>query len=174
MSSSHTFNPSESPNYGFQVPETPSRNLRTFLAYADSLRALDLEAVLDCFDDALEHRILPQSLGRPVLNKRQYGEYIKGVMALFKHFQLTIHEVIEADDKMTVHASLMGESLAGVPLLNELTFMIHFVPPPQHSGPNALPRMRFVKEFVDSEANLKFYKEERAKAKLREAAGIWD
>jgi len=94
MSSSHTFNPSESPNYGFQVPETPSRNLRTFLAYADSLREWDLEAILDCFDDALEHRILPQSLGRPVLNKRQYGEYIKGVMALFERVQVCLHPVI--------------------------------------------------------------------------------
>jgi hypothetical protein len=87
-SSSHKFNPSESPNYGFQVPETPSRNLRAFLAYADALHARDFDAVLDCFDDALEHRILPQSLGRPVLNKRQYGEYIKGVMPIFKRFQV--------------------------------------------------------------------------------------
>jgi len=69
---------------------------------------------------------------------------------------------------------MMGESVTGVPFLNELTLMIHFVPPPQNAGPNALPRMRFVKEFVDSEANLKFYKEESTKAKLREAAGIWD
>ena len=87
-SSIHRFNPSESPNYGFQVPETPSRNLRTFLAYIDALHSWDVVAVLDCFDDSLEHRILPQSLGRPVLNKRQYGEYFKGLKPLFKSYQV--------------------------------------------------------------------------------------
>lgn len=87
-SSIHRFNPSESPNYGFQVSETPSRNLRTFLAYVDALHSWDLVAVLECFDDSLEHRILPQSLGRPVLNKRQYGEYFKGLMPLFKSYQV--------------------------------------------------------------------------------------
>jgi hypothetical protein len=34
--------------------------------------------------------------------------------------------------------------------------------------------MRFVKEFVDSESNSRFFREERARAKLREAAGIKD
>jgi len=168
-SSAHRFNPSESPNYGFTVPPSPSRNMRAFLAWIDAYHAWDLDLILACYDEALEHRILPQSLGRPVLNKRQYGEYLKGILPLFKKFRLTVHEAIEADDKMTIHASSIGESASGSPYANEYTIIIHFVPAPASEGPNALPKMRLVKEFVDSAFSIKFFTEERAKAKLREA-----
>lgn len=88
MASSHTtqFNPSQSPNY--TVPSVPSPNLRAFLAYVDAVRTWNHKDLMACFDEALEHRILPQSLGRPVLNKRQYGEYIRGIMPLFKRLQV--------------------------------------------------------------------------------------
>ncbi|KAF8161482.1 hypothetical protein B0H34DRAFT_643043, partial [Crassisporium funariophilum] len=162
------FNPSQSPNYGFIIPSAPSPNLRAFLEYVDALHAWDFDALMSSFDDALEHRILPQSLGRPVLNKRQYGEYFRGVMPLFRKFQLTIHEVIEAGDKMTIHASSTGESITGAPYANEYTYIVQFVPPPPNQGGKALPKMRFVKEFVDSSATVKFFTEERAKAKARE------
>lgn len=35
------------------------------------------------FDDALVHRILPESLQRPVLTKTGYGNYLTGVMPFF-------------------------------------------------------------------------------------------
>ncbi|KAF8959946.1 hypothetical protein BDZ97DRAFT_1598129, partial [Flammula alnicola] len=162
------FNPSESPNYGYTVPASPSPNLRTFLAYVAAMEAWEFSDVMACFDEALEHRILPKSLGRPVLNKRQYGEYLKGVMPLFKIFKVTIHEVIEADNKMTVHFSAGGESVTGAPYGNEYIIILHFVPSPESEGPHALPKIRFVKEFVDSAFSSKFFTEERAKAKVRE------
>ncbi|PPR06862.1 hypothetical protein CVT26_003986 [Gymnopilus dilepis] len=164
--SEYRFNPSESPNYGFTVPDHPSRYLRAFLALIDAYHAWDLDRIIECFDEQLEHRILPSSLGRPVLNKRQYREYLKGIMPLMKSFRVTIHEVIEADEKMTVHASSVGESASGVPYANEYTIIVHFVP--VAPGSQALPKMRFVKEFVDSAFSAKFFAEERAKAKLRE------
>ena len=136
-SSSALFDPSQSPNYGFTVPDAPSPNMRALLAYFDALRRWNFKDVMACFDEALEHRILPQSLSRPVLSKRQYGEYFKAIMPLInknqvlrftwshhpppfanKYWhsplttianmigitqQITIHQVIEAGDKMTVH-----------------------------------------------------------------------
>lgn len=63
--------------------------MRALLAYVDALQALNFEDVMACFDEALEHRILPQSLGRPVLNKRQYGEYFRAIMPLMKKFQVS-------------------------------------------------------------------------------------
>lgn len=86
--SEYHFNPSESPNYGFTIPEHPSRYLRAFLTLVDAYHAWDLDHILDCFDEELEHRILPLSLGRPVLNKRQYGEYLKGIMPLLNSFKV--------------------------------------------------------------------------------------
>ncbi|PPQ85833.1 hypothetical protein CVT25_003464 [Psilocybe cyanescens] len=162
------FNPSESPNYGFVAPPQPSPNLRAFLAYISTAEAWDVDRTMDFFDDALEHRILPQSLGRPVLNKRQYGEYLKALRPFFKSYKVTIHEVIEADDKMTAHASSKGVSVSGVPYANEHVLIVHFVPPPVSAGPNALPKMRLVKEYVDSSFSLTFFAQERAKAKERQ------
>jgi hypothetical protein len=49
--------------------------------------------------------------------------------------------------------------------------MISFVPPPSASN-DELPKMRFVKEYVDSALTYKFYTEERSKAKLREEAQL--
>ena len=82
------FNPSQSPNYGFTIPNAPSPNMRALLAYIDALQAWSFKDVMACFDEALEHRILPQSLGRPVLNKRQYGEYFAAIMPLMKKSQV--------------------------------------------------------------------------------------
>ena len=83
------FNPGESPNYTFVPPSTPSPYLRAFFAYVDAMHAWDFDRVMQCFDESLEHRILPKSLGRPVLNKRQYGEYFKGTMPLFVKFRVS-------------------------------------------------------------------------------------
>jgi hypothetical protein len=82
------FNPSQSPNYGFTIPNAPSPNMRALLAYLDALQAWNFKDVMACFDEALEHRILPQSLGRPVLNKRQYGEYFGAIIPLMKKSQV--------------------------------------------------------------------------------------
>ncbi|CAA7260398.1 unnamed protein product [Cyclocybe aegerita] len=158
--------PSESPNGLFSVPEEPSSNLRAFLAYVDALHKWDHEAVMACFDDELEHRILPTSLGRPVRNRLQYGEFFKGMMPMFRKFRVTIHEVIESDDKIAVHASSKGESTLGTPYRNEYTLMITFVPPsPSSPGEpvEELPKMRHVKEFVDSAFSANFFSEEQAK-----------
>jgi hypothetical protein len=83
------FNPSQSPNYGFTIPNAPSPNMRALLAYVDALKAWNFNDIMACFDEALEHRILPQSLGRPVLSKRQYGEYFGAIMPLLKNFQVS-------------------------------------------------------------------------------------
>jgi len=136
--------------------------MQAFLAYTDALNAWDLERILHAFDDTLEHRILPKSLGRPVLNRKQYTTYITGIYPLFKWFHVAIHEVTESKDVLTVHASATGEGASGAPYANEIIMIIHFVPPKE--GEDGLPKMALVKEFVDSTLVTKFFKEERAHA----------
>ncbi|KAJ3500254.1 hypothetical protein NLJ89_g9882 [Agrocybe chaxingu] len=150
----------------FQAPEAPSLNLRTFLAYVDALHQWDYDAIMACFDEELEHRILPASLGRPVRNKMQYEEHFKGVIPMFEKFRVTIHDVIESDDKIAVHASSKGESTLGTPYTNEYTLMITFTSPSRGSPDvhvEELPKMRCVKEFVDSAFSAKFFSEEQDK-----------
>ena len=61
-----------------------------------------------------------------------------------------------------------GETISDAPYLHEYVLIVSFVPPPPSASSDALPKMRFVKEFVDSTFSYKFFKEERSKAKLRE------
>jgi len=123
--------------------------------FIDALNRWDYDKLMSVFDDSLEHRILPKSLGRPVLTKKLYGDYFKGMMPVFKKFHITLHEVIEANDKITAHASSVGESAHGVPYSNEYTFITHFTP---------ASRMYVVKEFVDSASSRSFFADERARA----------
>ncbi|KAF5385845.1 hypothetical protein D9615_002328 [Tricholomella constricta] len=164
------FTPSQSPNFSSVLPKSPSPQVQTLLAYCDALNEWDLDQVAAVFDDSLEHHILPKSLGRPVLNKKQYLTYFAGVMPLFKSFHLTLHEVIEAGNVITVHGSSAGDSATGAPYKNEYMLIIHFAAPKE--GGDGLPKISRVKEFVDSSAVTKFFTEERAKAaKAAAAAG---
>ncbi|KAG6813765.1 hypothetical protein H0H92_007717 [Tricholoma furcatifolium] len=166
------FVPSQTSNFSFTPPDSPSPNLQTLLAYRDALNDWNIDKIAPLFDESLEHHILPKSLGRPVLDKKQYLTYFAKIMPLFKSFHFTLHEVIEAGDVITVHGSSIGESATGAPYNNETIVVLHFGEP--DDGGYELPRMTMVKEFVDSSSVLKFFTEERAKAaRADEADGAW-
>lgn len=165
--------------------------MRTLLLYVDAVNARDYNAMAATFDEALEHRILPKSMARPVLTKKLYVEYWKGVMALFAKFETKIHEVIEAGDKLTVHGSSRGKSWSGTPYTNEYVMIVHFTPPPASpssppttsTSPSAtvispyatsttnLPKIRYLKEFVDSSVSLDFFKEESERRRRVQGVG---
>ncbi|KAF5322022.1 hypothetical protein D9619_002120 [Psilocybe cf. subviscida] len=146
-------------NYNFQIPATPSRYLRAFLAYAKVLEDWRLDEIMACSDATLVHRILPASLGWPVRAKEAYVEFWKDVPALFggNKFVFTIHEVIESGHKLAIHCSSKSVSARGTPYTNEYSLFIHYVPLPAGVDPYSplaegeeLPKMALVKEFVDS------------------------
>lgn len=162
--------------------------MRTLLLYVDAVNARDYNTMAATFDDALEHRILPKSMARPVLTKKLYVEYWKGVMALFAKFETKIHEVIEAGDKLTVHGSSRGKSWSGTPYTNEYVMIVHFNPaPPSSTTPAStspsemispyatstsnLPKIRYLKEFVDSSVSLDFFREESERRKRVNGVG---
>lgn len=72
----------------YTPPPSPSPVLQCVLEYFEALRAWDLDRIMACFSDDLEHQILPKSLGQPLRNKTQYAEYFKGVMPMFARFQV--------------------------------------------------------------------------------------
>ena len=76
----------------YTPPEDPSPNLQALLSYVDARNdwATDTARIMDHFDESLEHRIVPKSLGRPVLNKRQYGEYIHGLLSFIKTYSVYV------------------------------------------------------------------------------------
>lgn len=65
-------------------PQNPSPNLKVALAYLSALEQCDERKLMDTFDDTLEHRILPKSLGRPVLNKEHFGNYFQSIASMFE------------------------------------------------------------------------------------------
>lgn len=79
----------------FEPPHAPSPNVQTLLAYRDALNEWDYDKYMAVFDDTLEHRILPKSLGRPVLTKKQYAVYCAEVMSLFKKFHVSRDDVTQ-------------------------------------------------------------------------------
>ncbi|KAF9558104.1 hypothetical protein CPC08DRAFT_639403 [Agrocybe pediades] len=159
------FNPSVSANYGFTFPARPSLYMRGYIKYMDAIYSWDVERILDCFDEELEHRILPGSLNRPVLNKRQYRDYLNGVLPLFRICKMDLHEIIEVQERMTVHMTVRGRGTSGASYANETTQIIHWKLPPPSSDPHALPKIRLMKEFVDSLFASTFFSNERALAK---------
>ncbi|KAF8070379.1 hypothetical protein FPV67DRAFT_1668238 [Lyophyllum atratum] len=54
------FNPSQSPNFSYVPPESPSPNIRTLLAYREAFNEWNLDKMAAVFDDSLEHHILPK------------------------------------------------------------------------------------------------------------------
>ncbi|PBK86980.1 hypothetical protein ARMGADRAFT_1168862 [Armillaria gallica] len=148
-----TFQPS---SLVYTPPRHPSPNLRTLLAYVDARNHLAPD-IMKFFHATLEHRYLPKSLGRPVLNRRQYGEYISQLQPMFASFRMTLHQVIETGDTIVYHATAVGESVCGVPYDNEYMSTVQFV-----VGDYG-PQICYVKEYVDSKKTTEFFKEHRAR-----------
>ena len=74
----------------FILPPSPSPNLRTFLACCNVHNELNYAKILDLLDDNFQYQTLPKSLGKPVLNKEQFYEYLIGVSPLFKGFRVSV------------------------------------------------------------------------------------
>ena len=68
-----------------------SPNMRRTLEYVAALNEWNYDKIIDCFDDTLEHRILPASLGRPVRDKALYKEWFSSIFPNFKEFKVSAH-----------------------------------------------------------------------------------
>lgn len=82
------FNPSKARGYGWVPPCSPSPYVLVLLLYLEATENWDHDALMSLFDDSLQHWTLPRSLNRPLLNKRQYGEYLKVVRPTFSTFKV--------------------------------------------------------------------------------------
>jgi ketosteroid isomerase-like protein len=76
--------------------------------------------------------------------------------------------VIEAGSALTVHGSTKGKSVSGTPFANEYIFIVHFAAAPLTTG--SLPKIKSLKEFVDSAAVMRFFAEDRAANEMLESA----
>lgn len=156
-----TFSHGSMPTGTWVAPLSPSPNVQAMLSYIQATSMLDPPQVLRHFDDRLEHHYYPKSLQRPVLNKSQYAEYLAVVTSLLSEFKPTIHELIEAQDTIIVHASLRGRTRSGAPYTNELITMAYFRPPEDSIPNDGIPKIIMMKEFLDSTIAKVFVRDER-------------
>ncbi|EGO00759.1 hypothetical protein SERLA73DRAFT_133788 [Serpula lacrymans var. lacrymans S7.3] len=155
----------------WQPSPNASPKVRVAVSYVDALsswthhdspaRRRDSFAAL--FAPNLEHRILPRCLSRPVLNKKQYIEYIEQLMPMFAEIQFTIHELLEIDDVVVFHGSSKGWSVTNSPYENEFMVILQFTT--LEDDLNLPPQIVRAKEFVDSETCRAFFKAERERIK---------
>ncbi|KAJ7594857.1 hypothetical protein C8J56DRAFT_927795 [Mycena floridula] len=153
----------------FIPPSDPSPNLQTVLAYVQARNENDPDKIMSLMHPTLEHRILPKSLGRPVLTRQLYASYLGGFCPRFKSYKMTLHEVIEAQGMIIFHASAVGLSMQDTCFTNEYNIIMTLVPPDTDYD---LPKISAVKEFVDSDAIVRFFAEEREKSARAKERGI--
>lgn len=84
----HNFNPNTARGFGWVPPPSPSPHVLVLLLYLEATETWNYDALMSLFDDSLQHWTLPRSLNRPLLNKRQYGEYVKSVRPTFSTFKV--------------------------------------------------------------------------------------
>ncbi|KAF7976416.1 hypothetical protein HWV62_6825 [Athelia sp. TMB] len=163
---------------GWTTPSSPSPNLATALAFMKALDEWDEEALEKTLDETLEHRILPKSLMRPVLTKSLYlSAYIHGIAEMFNapgsskpksKLQRTIHEVIEMEDTIVIHASAKGTSVTGTSYEQEYMYVLRFTA--STTGDPNERKIKSVKEFCDSSASKGFFPAERKRLADAKAA----
>jgi len=140
------------------APADPTPNVRTVIAHLEGLAEWNFDKTFAQLDDAIEHLTLPKSLGRPILNKKQYAEYFTQIMPMYKPFKVNIEELVESGNVVVVHATWKGFSGSGCPYSDEYMVIFHLTPGTDGDG---LPKIIRVKEFVDSEYSKAFFKAER-------------
>ena len=66
-----------------------SANARAFQAWLEGVEKWDLGSIMAAFDDTLVQQVLPASLGRPAMSKKEYEAYFGGVIQLFADFEVS-------------------------------------------------------------------------------------
>ncbi|TCD64009.1 hypothetical protein EIP91_004677 [Steccherinum ochraceum] len=147
------------------APNTPSLQLQAFLRWADAMTVKqDPVALAASVTEDFQYQSLPKSTGLPARDKASFVEYASSLMAMMSDFKSDIHEVIETDDTITVHASGQATSITGALYANEYIIIVHVAK--QADGEYKLSSM---KEFVDSKGMTEFMAAETKRQQERAA-----
>ncbi|KZS87786.1 hypothetical protein SISNIDRAFT_490751 [Sistotremastrum niveocremeum HHB9708] len=147
------------------MPYTPPANhsaqLSVVLKYVDAFSKLDAASIIALLDDSYQHYYFPKSLGRPVLDKAEWGARMTSLLPAFERFDLDILDLTEGVNKIILHGAVNGRTKSGLPYTNEYIFTYSFTEDATE------PKIKVVNEFMDSAYTAKFFKEmteQKAKA----------
>ncbi|KAF7341260.1 hypothetical protein MVEN_01861700 [Mycena venus] len=122
---------------------TESENLMLVMqAFIDAHTTRNMDRLSELMTDDFVWRLLPESLGVPAKNKRQFLLQIAELSRIFTSIKLqTPIEVIQASDAIVVHIMGEGTLANGKPYLGEYVKIFRF-----KGG-----RVRSITDFTDSE-----------------------
>ncbi|KZT41921.1 hypothetical protein SISSUDRAFT_1059031 [Sistotremastrum suecicum HHB10207 ss-3] len=146
----------------YTPPANPSAQLAVVLKYVDAFSKLDAAGIIALLDDSYQHHYFPNSLGRPVLDKAEWGARMTSLLPAFEKFDLDVFDVTEAENKIILHGAVNGRTKSGLAYTNEYIFTFFFTE-------DVEPKIKSVNEFMDSAYTAKFFKE-MAEQKAKAAA----
>ncbi|KIJ51378.1 hypothetical protein M422DRAFT_158316 [Sphaerobolus stellatus SS14] len=144
------------------IPANPSPQLQVVLQWLDAWKTLNVDNVLPTLADDYKHQVLPKSLGRPMLNREEFTQNYRAVLPLYSYFEVCANELIEVPGKIFVHAMSSGKSTTGAPYNNEYCLTFYLV-----NQDDGLPKISYLKEFVDSKYSSEFFAGERERQSLK-------
>lgn len=137
-----------------QPPEPssmPSSQLfTTAMAVIAGYNAWNMDAIMAPRTDNVTHRVYPDRLDRPLLNRTAYISYFSSLLPYFDNFTVTVTDTYVDEDKnqVAVQAFSRADSVLG-PYGNEYVVMMKMT--------ECQTKVYEVKEFVDSEASAMFF-----------------
>lgn len=127
-----------------------SKLLTTAMAVIAGYNAWNMDAIMAPRSANCTHRVYPDRLGRPLLNRTAYVDYFSSLLPFFDNFTVTVTDtyVDEAKNQVAVQCFSKANSVLG-PYGNEYVIMMKMTA--------CQEEVYEVREFVDSEASAMFF-----------------
>jgi ketosteroid isomerase-like protein len=124
--------------------------LKTALSVIAGYNAWNIDAIMAPRSENCTHRVYPDRLGRPTLNRTAYITYFSSLLPFFDNFTVTVTGtyVDEERNQVAVQAFSKADSVLG-PYGNEYVVMMKMTEDQE--------KVYEVREFVDSEASAMFF-----------------
>ncbi|KAI0278802.1 hypothetical protein BGY98DRAFT_1096559 [Russula aff. rugulosa BPL654] len=130
----------------FEIPKSPSSQLKTVLDYLDFVKVLNLDEVEKLFTDDFVQSTFPSSLNVPPRTKQEDLEFLRGLSEQLegRHLQMTIYDTVESPGKAWVHLLLHIEFPDGKTFDIECVYLFTLV---EHLNSH---KIKAIGDFVDS------------------------
>ena len=127
-----------------------SKLLTTALSVIAGYNAWNMDAIMAPRSENCTHRVYPDRLGRPTLNRTAYITYFSSLLPFFDNFTVTVtgQYVDEERNQVALQAFSKADSVLG-PYGNEYVVMMKMT--------ECQTQVYEVREFVDSEASAHFF-----------------
>ncbi|KAI0081028.1 hypothetical protein K474DRAFT_1704304 [Panus rudis PR-1116 ss-1] len=152
-----------SPKVTGVVSSSSSPQVQAAVQWLTALAESDFATFDTLLTDDYVHTLIPRTLKAPDRSKKEYLDYLKIVLKAFTDFKFEVHEVIESETGVAIHASSSAGTTTGHSYTNEYTMFFRL-----KKNADGKIQITGVKEFVDSLYSAGFFP---AESERQKAAG---